>query len=75
MNSNFVYRPAVQRVLQLAANIYDATTNNTFALGKDFPTVFRPLFQAEQSNGNVFVNGYTNVSPAVASIRHCFRAG
>ena len=27
VNGQFVYTPAVQRVLQLAANIYDATTN------------------------------------------------
>ena len=33
VNNQFVYTPAVQRVLQLAANIYDATTNNTSRLG------------------------------------------
>ena len=28
INGNFVYSPAVNRLLQLAANIYDATTNS-----------------------------------------------
>ncbi len=33
-NGQFVYTPAVQRVLQLAANIYDATTNNRFFMAR-----------------------------------------
>jgi hypothetical protein len=63
MNGNFVYRPAVQRVLQVAANIFDATTNNTVAMGKDFPSAFRPYFNVIDTLGvrNVFVSGYTNV--------------
>ncbi|MEI6194189.1 MAG: hypothetical protein WCS42_07650 [Verrucomicrobiota bacterium] len=61
VNSNYVYAPAVQRVLQLAANILDATTNRTAALGKDFPSVFRPLF-SKNAAGNVFATSYTNVS-------------
>jgi len=55
------YTPAVHRLLQVAANLYDATTNRTAALGQDFPTVFRPLFSGDAS-GNVFITGYTNVS-------------
>ena len=43
-NGQFVYTPAVQRVLQLAANIYDATTNRSALYGKDYPSVFRPIF-------------------------------
>jgi hypothetical protein len=58
------YTPAVQRLLQVAANLYDATTNQTAALGHDFPTVFRPLFSGDVS-GNVFITGYTNV-PSVS---------
>jgi hypothetical protein len=54
VSNRFVYTPAVQRVLQLAANIYDATTNSYY------PSVFRPLFTAG-TNGNVFITGYTNV--------------
>ena len=38
VSNRFVYTPAVQRVLQLAANIYDASTTNYY------PSVFRPLF-------------------------------
>lgn len=42
------YSPAVHRALQLAANIYDATTNRPSATGAPFlPTVFRPLFNAD----------------------------
>ncbi len=60
VSNRFVYTPAVNRLLQLAANIYDATTTN------HYPTVFRPLFSRDQ-NGlgtNLFVSGYTNVPPA-----------
>lgn len=61
VNGQFVYTPAVQRVLQLAANICDATTNNTAVLGADFPSVFRPIFEHDNL-GNVFIAGYTNLS-------------
>src|ERR1700733_7576379 len=37
-NGVFVYTPAVQRLLQLSANLYDAANTNSF------PVVFRPLF-------------------------------
>ncbi|MCX6905105.1 MAG: hypothetical protein NTW03_16825, partial [Verrucomicrobia bacterium] len=55
-----LYSPALHRLLQVAANIYDATRNDRF------PSVFRPLFTTSSvvSNGvtNVFVyiTGYTN---------------
>jgi hypothetical protein len=56
-NGQPVYMPAVQRVLQLAANIYDASTTNYY------PSVFRPLFSTTNTGGyvNVFITGYTNV--------------
>jgi len=57
VSNRFVYTPAVQRVLQLAANIFDATTNSYY------PSVFRPMFTVSAS-GNVFITGYTNV-PAI----------
>ncbi|MGA2870278.1 MAG: hypothetical protein ABSF34_14110, partial [Verrucomicrobiota bacterium] len=57
VNGQFVYSPAVNRVLQLAANVYDASTN-TF-----YPDVFRPIFEHDNS-GNVFIVGYTNLSSA-----------
>ena len=48
------YTPAVQRLLQVSANIYDATSTNYY------PTIFRPLFSSDVS-GNLFITGYTNV--------------
>ncbi len=54
-NGQFVYSAAVQRVLQLAANMYDATTNRAFVIGsgKNYPSVFRPLFT--RNGTNVFI--------------------
>jgi len=67
LRTNFVYTPAIQRVLQLAANIYDAmATNNRTISGNnfyDFPSVFRPIFEHDNL-GNVFITGYTNISSA-----------
>ena len=57
-NGQFVYSPAVQRVLQLAANMYDATTN----IGGNFPSVFRPTFFRDPVLGNIFITGYEDVS-------------
>ncbi|MDR3457815.1 MAG: pilus assembly PilX N-terminal domain-containing protein [Verrucomicrobiae bacterium] len=58
VNGNFVYSPAVNRVLQLAANIFDAGTNDFY------PHVFRPTFWVtnEWSGRNVYINGYQEVS-------------
>jgi hypothetical protein len=53
------YTPAVHRLLQVSANIYDATTTNFY------PTVFRPLFSRD-ANGtgtNIYITGYTNIVP------------
>ena len=55
INGRFVYSSSVQRVLQLAANIYDASTNSFF------PSVFRPLF-SKDSLSNIVVIGYTNLN-------------
>jgi hypothetical protein len=51
------YTPAVHRLLQVTANVYDATTTNFY------PSVFRPLFSrdADGLGTNVFISGYTNV--------------
>jgi hypothetical protein len=57
-NGVFVYTPAVQRLLQLSANVCDAANTNFF------PSVFRPLFAKDVAN-NIFIIGYlqvTNVS-------------
>lgn len=54
VNGQYVYSSAVNRLLQLAANIYDASTNSFF------PDVFRPIFEHDISN-NVYIVGYTNL--------------
>ena len=58
VNGQFVYTPAINRLLQLAANIYDASTNSFY------PSVFRPMFNVVLENGymNVYINGYQRVS-------------
>lgn len=53
------YTPEVQRSLQLAANIYDATTNRG-ASYPYYPSVFRPLFTNE--NGNIFITGFVEAT-------------
>lgn len=61
-----LYTPSVHRLLQLAANIYDATTNRTDLGVTDYPllpSVFRPLFyELPQRNlagqRQVFIIGY-----------------
>jgi hypothetical protein len=55
VNGQFVYTPAVNRVLQVSANLYEASTNSFY------PDVFRPIFEHDAA-GNVFVVGYTNLS-------------
>ncbi len=55
------YTPALHGLLQLAANIYDASTNRAFSDGSSpngpfYPSVFRPTFNRVGSN--VFIAGY-----------------
>ena len=57
------YTPAVHRLLQLAANLYDATTNRAITSYPHLPSVFRPVFRTDGIN--VFIAGYleeTNTS-------------
>lgn len=54
VNGRFFYSPAVNRLLQLAANMYDASTNSYF------PSVFKPIFY-KFNNGDVFIAGYNEV--------------
>ena len=58
VSNSFVYTPAVNRLLQLSANIYDASTNSPW------PSVFRPLFYVVNQGGfnNVYINGYQQVA-------------
>jgi hypothetical protein len=58
VDGQFAYTPAVNRLLQVAANVYDASNTNAL------PTVFRPVFARVDTN--VFICGYslvTNVNP------------
>jgi hypothetical protein len=66
IGSNSLYTPSVHRLLQLAANMYDATTNRTFNVPgatNGFPTVFRPLFM-DLGGGRVFIIGYDEPTSA-----------
>ena len=59
-NINY-YTPAVHRILQLAANIYDATTTRFINGGPtNYPSVFRPVFRS--FNGVASIAGYMEVS-------------
>ncbi len=64
------YTPSVHRILQLAANMYDATTIRTFnqppaSVTNGFPSVFRPVFATPFSktgvSGAIFISGYREV--------------
>jgi hypothetical protein len=64
------YQPSVHRLLQVAANIYDATTNRPAQQPPFPPSVFRPLFRrASLGPGlpatNVFIVGYREVTDAI----------
>jgi hypothetical protein len=58
VNSNLVYTPAVHRLLQLAANLYDATTNGNYNL----PHVYRPVLERVNNNGDIYIVGYVPVT-------------
>lgn len=53
VNGQFQYGPAVNRLLQLAANIYEASTNDFY------PRTYRPIFRHD--GANVFIVGYEPV--------------
>jgi hypothetical protein len=73
VSNQFVYSSAVNRLLQLAANMYDATTNNYPAMANNYPSVFRPLFSRDASafgvgrGTNVFISGFTNVTSFIGT--------
>jgi hypothetical protein len=58
VNGQMAYASAVHRVLQVAANIWDAKTNRYDAFGP-LPTVFAPRFTV--SNNAVYITGYAEV--------------
>lgn len=59
VSNRLVYTPSVHRLLQLAANLYDASTNSPF------PSVFRPHFV--RRGNDVFITGFEEVSTEVAA--------
>ena len=70
-NGQFVYTPAVNRLLQLAANIYDAVNyaSNYVAAsgpypGAFLPSVFRPYFNkfVTLTSTNVYICGFSEVT-------------
>ena len=56
--TNNYYTPAVHRILQLAANMFEATTNSLY------PCIYRPLFSSYGTPAatNIFVSGYELVN-------------
>jgi hypothetical protein len=62
VSNRFVYSPSVNRLLQLAANLYDASTNANFNL----PHVYRPVFeQVNNANNDIFIVNYVPVTPII----------
>jgi hypothetical protein len=79
ININFIpiypvnfYTPGVHRLLQLAANMYDATTNKNAGVAPnnfDYPSVFRPYFARIGSGTNavIYISGYQEQQPVFNS--------
>lgn len=55
------FTPTVHWVLQLALNIYDATTNRSVSSYPYLPTVLRPEFMVD-GNGSVYITNYVEVT-------------
>ena len=66
VSNQFVYSPAVNRLLQLAANMYDATANRYYPpdYGMALPSVFRPFFNkvVTLTATNVYICGFNEVT-------------
>ncbi|HEY1789431.1 MAG TPA: hypothetical protein VGJ73_14830, partial [Verrucomicrobiae bacterium] len=85
VNGQFVYSSAVNRLLQLAANIYDASTNTMNPSGgiSNYPSVFRPVFWVTNEFNpyvgktftDVYIKGYQYVvEPLTSSSPPIFNA-
>ena len=64
------YTPAVHRLLQVSANIYDATTNRFDDDYPHLPTVFRPQFR--EIGNAVYITNFvevTNISSLTGTLR------
>jgi len=61
-NSLPIYLPRVHQLLQIAANLYEATLTNDNAVAlPNPPTVFRPLFE-RKGNGDIYITRYVEVT-------------
>jgi len=62
-----LYAGRIHQILQLAANIHDATTGSkTGEVEPYFPSVFRPQFDDQRSvDGNVYITNYVLVQNAI----------
>jgi hypothetical protein len=61
------YTPSVHRLLQVAANLYDATTNRATTGYPYLPSVFRPIFANQMAPGGgqvIYIGGYAEVTDA-----------
>jgi hypothetical protein len=84
VNGTFVYTPAINRILQLAANIYDSVTwtNDPLTGISNYPSVFRPIFWTTNEvnslgfrQTNVYIKGYVYVvEPLVTNGNPIFNA-
>lgn len=64
------YTPSVHRLLQLAANMYDATTTR-YSGTNQLPTVFRPVLDYGVGGGdNVYITGFAPVTDATFIINN-----
>lgn len=63
--TNSQYGAGLHRLLQIAANIYDATTTNTTSA-----SVFKPIFRKQtiDNTNYAFIVGYSNIQPGVAGL-------
>ena len=50
------YTPAVHRLLQVAANIFECTTTNLY------PCIYRPLFSQAATGTNIYISGFELVN-------------
>jgi len=63
VSNRFVYTPAVNRLLQLAANLYDATTTTN----NNLPHVFRPIFKRINNAGDIVIASYMQVTNVIGT--------
>jgi hypothetical protein len=61
------YSPSLHRLLQVAVNLYDATTNRASSAYPYLPTVLRPAFT--NLGTNLYISGYLEVTNAETFLR------